>query len=108
MNQPKVPRNDGTNYADYLLTGNTVNAIAVDGGNRKWIGTLGAGIYLVNADGSEILAHYTAADSPLLSDNRGNGTFSAIFVVTGVTECCAVVARCVECSIIIECSHATC
>lgn len=67
--QPKVPRNDGTNYADYLLTGNTVNAIAVDGGNRKWIGTLGAGIYLVNADGSEILAHYTAADSPLLSDN---------------------------------------
>ena len=64
-----MPRNDGTNYADYLLTGNTVNAIAVDGGNRKWIGTLGAGIYLVNADGSEILAHYTAADSPLLSDN---------------------------------------
>lgn len=67
--QPKVPRNDGTNYADYLLKGNTVNAIAVDGGNRKWIGTLGAGVYLVNADGSEILAHYTSSDSPLLSDN---------------------------------------
>lgn len=67
--QPKVPRNDGTNYADYLLTGNTVNAIAVDGGNRKWIGTLGSGIYLVNPDGSEIIKHFDTTNSPLLSDN---------------------------------------
>lgn len=67
--QPKVPRNDGTNYADYLLTGNTVNAIAVDGGNRKWIGTLGSGIYLVNPDGTEIIKHFDTNNSPLLSDN---------------------------------------
>ena len=67
--QPKVPRNDGTNYADYLLTGTEVSAIAVDAGNRKWIGTTGAGIYLVNEDGSEILQHFTSSDSPLLSDN---------------------------------------
>lgn len=67
--QPKVPRNDGTNYADYLLTGVTVSAIAVDGGNRKWLGTTGSGIYLVNEDGSEVLDHFTADDSPLLSDN---------------------------------------
>lgn len=67
--QPKVPRNDGTNYADYLLTGTDVSAIAVDAGNRKWIGTTGAGLYLVNEDGSEILQHFTSADSPLLSDN---------------------------------------
>lgn len=67
--QPKVPRNDGTNYADYLLTGIPVSAIAVDQGNRKWLGTLGSGLYLVNEDGSEVLAHYTSADSPLLSDN---------------------------------------
>lgn len=67
--QPKVPRNDGTNYADYLLTGVTVHAIAVDGGNRKWLGTIGGGLYLVSADGSEILEHFTTADSPLLSDN---------------------------------------
>lgn len=67
--QPKVPRNDGTNYADYLLTGITVSAIAVDGGNRKWIGTMGSGIYLVNADGSEVINHFTADSSPLLSDN---------------------------------------
>ena len=67
--QPKVPRNDGTNYADYLLTGISVSALAVDQGNRKWLGTLGSGLYLVNEDGSEVLAHYTQADSPLLSDN---------------------------------------
>lgn len=67
--QPKVPRNDGTNYADYLLTGITVSAIAVDGGNRKWIGTLGGGLYLVSADGSEVIEHITSDDTPLLSDN---------------------------------------
>lgn len=68
VTQPKVPRNDGTNYADYLLTGIDVTAIAVDGGNRKWLGTMGSGVYLVNPDGSEVLAHYTEANSPLLSD----------------------------------------
>jgi len=67
--QPKVPRNDGTNYADYLLTGIDVTAIAVDGANRKWLGTLGSGVYLVSPDGSEILEHFTADATPLLSDN---------------------------------------
>lgn len=67
--QPKVPRNDGTNYADYLLTGITVTAIAVDGGNRKWLGTLGGGLYLASADGSEVIEHITADNTPLLSDN---------------------------------------
>lgn len=69
INQPKVPRNDGTDYADYLLTGTSVSAICVDAGNRKWLGTLGAGIYLVSEDGSEILQHFTSDNSPLLSDN---------------------------------------
>lgn len=67
--QPKVPRNDGTNYADYLLTGVPVTAIAVDGGNRKWLGTQESGIYLVSPDGTEVVAHYTQANSPLLSNN---------------------------------------
>lgn len=67
--QPKVPRNDGTNYADYLLTGTPVSAIAVDGGNRKWFGTYGSGLYLTNEDGTEVLQHFTTDDSPILSDN---------------------------------------
>lgn len=68
ITQVKVPRNDGTNYADYLLAGAVVNAIAVDGANRKWIGTNGDGIYVVSPDGTVILHHFTLSDSPLVSD----------------------------------------
>lgn len=75
--QPKVPRNDGTNYADYLLTDIEVRAITVDGGNRKWIGTMGSGLYLVSPDGTEVLEHYTTANSPLLSDNIYSLAFNA-------------------------------
>lgn len=89
--QPKVPRNDGTNYADYLLTGVKVNALTVDGANQKWIGTQGSGLYLVSPDGSEILRHFTTADSPLLSDNiealaidPSNGT---LFIGTDIGLC---------------------
>lgn len=67
--QIKVPRNDGTNYADYLLAGIPVASIEIDGAGRKWVGTLGSGAYLVSPDGTEILHHFTSADSPLLSDN---------------------------------------
>ncbi len=67
--QPKVPRNDGTNYADYLLSEIEVRCIAVDGGNRKWFGTFGNGVYLTNADGSEILQHFTTDNSPLISND---------------------------------------
>lgn len=69
ITQVKVPRNDGTNYADYLLDGAVVTAIAVDGADRKWIGTSGDGVYLVSADGTVILHHFTTVNSPLVSDN---------------------------------------
>ncbi len=68
ITQIKVPRNDGTNFADYLLSGLAVTAIAVDGANRKWIGTENNGLYLVSADGLETIHHFRADDSPLLSD----------------------------------------
>lgn len=67
--QIKVARNDGSGLADYLLSGVTVTCIAVDGANRKWIGTSGNGLYLVSADGQEMIHHFLADDSPLLSDN---------------------------------------
>jgi len=51
-----------------LLRDQVVKTIAVDGANRKWLGTTN-GVYLVNEDGSEELAHYTSANSPLPSDN---------------------------------------
>lgn len=64
----KVPRNDGTNNADYLLNGQCVTSIAVDASNRKWIGTDVSGLYLVSADGSSVIEHFTAENSPLPSN----------------------------------------
>lgn len=64
-----VPRNDGSGLADILLETEVVTAIAVDGANRKWIGTNRAGVFYLSADGIEQLAHFTASNSPLLSDN---------------------------------------
>ena len=69
VNQVKVPRNDGTNYADYLLNGVNVSCMAIDGANRKWIGTNGVGVYLISADNMEQVAHFTTSNSPILSDN---------------------------------------
>ncbi len=69
ITQIKVPRNDGTNFADYLLSGVACTAITVDGGNRKWIGTEGSGLFLVSADGTEVLENFTVENSPLLSNN---------------------------------------
>ncbi len=67
--QVKIPRNDGTNYADYLLYDVPITALAVDGANRKWFGTDNDGIYLFSADGVTHLAHFTTANSPLPSNN---------------------------------------
>lgn len=63
-----IPRNDGTGLADYLLSNDNVRAIAVDGGNRKWLGTESSGIYLVSEDGMSTIYHFTAENSPLPSN----------------------------------------
>jgi hypothetical protein len=63
-----IPRDDGSGYADPLLGTQVVTSIEVDGANRKWLGTQGGGVYLVSEDGLEELAHFTASNSPLLSD----------------------------------------
>ncbi len=68
INRTKVPRNDGTNLADYLLDGQQVNCIAVDGSNRKWIGTNSAGAFLVSEDGSQILRQFNTQNSAIPSD----------------------------------------
>lgn len=66
--QVKVPRNDGTNYADYLLDGISISSIAIDGGGRKWFGTDDSGVFLISADNMTQLQHFTAENSGLLSD----------------------------------------
>ncbi|MBR5235084.1 MAG: Por secretion system protein, partial [Bacteroidaceae bacterium] len=64
----KVPRNDGTNYADYLLNGVYTTCIEIDAANRKWIGTLNNGLYLIGPDGLENVHHFTKDNSPLPSN----------------------------------------
>lgn len=68
ITQVKVPRNDGTNLADYLLADVAVTAICVDPVDRKWIGTAENGLFLVSADGTVILHHFDTSNSPILSD----------------------------------------
>ena len=66
--QIKIPRNDGSNLADYLLNGVYIKSICVDGANRKWIGTINNGIYLISEDGTETIHHFTTDNSPLPSN----------------------------------------
>lgn len=56
-------------FFQYLLEFETVTSIAVDGANKKWIGTQNAGVFLVSADGTKQLQHFTTENSPLLSNN---------------------------------------
>lgn len=56
-------------YFEYLLSTETVTAIAIDGANRKWLGTAGSGVFLMSAEGTTELHHFTEANSPLLSNN---------------------------------------
>ena len=68
LTQVKVPRNDGTNYADYLLSGVNIRSMVIDGGNRKWVATTTNGVYVISADNLSQVAHFTTSNSPLLSD----------------------------------------
>lgn len=82
----KVPKNDGTNTAEYLLGTDLVFCIATDAGNRKWLATKQSGLFLVSPDGSEILKNFTSENSPLPTNNissvYADPTGSTIYVGT--------------------------
>ena len=65
--QPGLDLNDGIYHP--LLATEKVTAIAVDGANRKWLGTSNSGVYLVSESGEQEVLHFTAENSPLLSNN---------------------------------------
>ena len=54
-------------YSEYLFNTEVVQAIAVDGGNRKWIGTTN-GATLISASGEEEILQLTTENSPLPSN----------------------------------------
>ena len=74
--QVKIPRNDGTDYADYLLAGVSISSITVDGGNRKWFGSDNAGAFLISADNMQQLQNFTSSNSKLISNNVANITIN--------------------------------
>ncbi|MFW5755796.1 MAG: T9SS type A sorting domain-containing protein, partial [Tangfeifania sp.] len=65
--QPSLDLNDGLYHP--LLETENVTAIAVDGANRKWIGTQGSGVYLVSENGENEILNFNEENSPLLSNN---------------------------------------
>ena len=71
---------------EYVLGNTSITDIEVDGGNRKWMGTANAGIFLLSADGMEVLASYTKENSPLISNNiidmEFNDKTGELFIIT--------------------------
>ena len=51
-----------------LLEKDMITSIAIDGANRKWIGTESSGVYCLSADGQTQIYHFTAEESPLYSN----------------------------------------
>jgi hypothetical protein len=68
------------NFAGYLFQGEEVRAIAVDGANRKWVGTEN-GLWLISEEGEKIVYRFTIDNSPLLDND-----ISAITLDPGTGE----------------------
>lgn len=66
--QHKVPRNDGTNYADYLLDNIECFSLVVDDKDNKWVGTSDKGVYYISSDNNHEIYHFTTDNSPLPSN----------------------------------------
>lgn len=70
----------------YMLGYTHITDIEVDGGNRKWMGTSGAGIFLLSPDGTEIIQHLTSENSKLISDNiidmKFNHATGELYIIT--------------------------
>ena len=88
----KISRDDGSGLADYLFNGVYTTAIYIDQGNRKWIGTMDDGVFLISADGTQTLEHFTTSNSPLPSNNiisiTENGQNGSLFfgTILGMVE----------------------
>jgi len=65
----RIPQLVEDGFYKPLLKDEFVTTIAVDGANRKWIGTEGAGLFLVSADGTEQIMAWNTDNSKLFSNN---------------------------------------
>lgn len=79
----KIVEQDG--IPAYLLVGEDVKAIAVDGANRKWVGTT-TGVFVISSDGEELIAKFNTENSPLfdnvITDIAIDPTCGEVFIGT--------------------------
>ena len=61
--------NEETGNLAYFLDNVVVTTLKVDAGNRKWIGTKGNGVYVLDNDNETIVYQFNTTNSLLLSDN---------------------------------------
>jgi hypothetical protein len=80
-----LPVVQSDNFAGYLFRDEQVLCIAVDGADRKWIGTRN-GVWLISPDGSKTLYRFHAGNSPLVDNNvlqiAVNGSSGEVFFST--------------------------
>jgi len=78
------------NFNGFLFNGEQVQAIAVDGADRKWIGTRN-GVWMISSDGEKTIYHFTEDQSPLLSNDIKkiaiDGTTGEVFFSTAKGIC---------------------
>lgn len=68
LNKIYVERDGNSNALAPLLENIEIKVMAIDGANRKWLGTETAGLYLIDSDNST-LEHFTISNSPIPSNN---------------------------------------
>ena len=80
----RIVEQEGIN--EYLLRGEDVKTIAVDGANRKWVGTTN-GVFVISPNGEELIAKFDVDNSPLydnlISDIAINQETGEVFIGTG-------------------------
>lgn len=64
----KLP-NEIEGQANYLFESEVITALAIDGANRKWVGTLSGGVFLMSADCQKEIYHFNTNNSPLISNS---------------------------------------
>lgn len=76
---------DDDGVAQELLAGLTINAIAVDGSNNKWIAT-SSGVFYLSSDGQKTIYKFTSDNSPLpsnlISDIAIDGSSGLVYIGT--------------------------
>lgn len=72
-------------FAGYLFQGQQVLSLAIDGADRKWVGTT-TGAWLISEDGEQVIANLTTQNSPLFNDTVNvigiDGTTGEVFFST--------------------------